>query len=93
MKKSMTKKDLARELSQRINISQSKALRAVLEVFQIIEGCLKNDGRVVISRFGTFMLKERKPRTGRNPHTREAVPIPARKIPCLKFSANVKKVL
>ncbi|MDD2714410.1 MAG: HU family DNA-binding protein [Candidatus Wallbacteria bacterium] len=92
MKKSMTKRDLAKELAKKINISQAKALRAIQETFYIIENCLKEDGRVVISRFGTFMLKERKPRIGRNPHTREAVPIPARKTPFLKYSANLKKI-
>ncbi|MDD5089698.1 MAG: HU family DNA-binding protein [Candidatus Wallbacteria bacterium] len=91
MKKSMTKRDLAKELAKRINISQAKALKAIQETFLIIEKCIKDDGRVVISRFGTFLLKERKPRIGRNPHTGAAVPIPARKTPYLKFSSNVKK--
>lgn len=92
MKKSMTKRDLARELAKRVNISQAKALKAIQETFYIIEETMKEDGRVVISRFGTFMLKERKARIGRNPHTGEAVPIPSRKTPYLKFSANLKEI-
>jgi DNA-binding protein HU-beta len=47
----------------------------------LIAAELKNGSKVAISGFGTFEARERKERTGRNPHTGEAVNIPPRALP------------
>jgi integration host factor subunit alpha len=89
MNTSVTKKELAKKLSTKLNISQILAQKAIQETFYIIEEELKARRRVVISKFGTFSLKERKARIGRNPRTKEAIPIKARTIPYLKFSKKL----
>ena len=53
---------------------------------------LSNGHRVRLSGFGTFLMQIRAPRTGRNPHTGEAVPIPARYIPVFKPGDELKRV-
>lgn len=52
---------------------------------------LSQGNRVQLSGFGTFELKERAPRTGRNPHTGEPVPIPARFIPSFEPGEALKR--
>jgi DNA-binding protein HU-beta len=52
---------------------------------------LSKGNRVQFAGFGTFELKERAARTGRNPHTGEAVPIPARVIPSFEAGERLKR--
>ena len=49
--------------------------------------------KVQLVGFGTFETKERPARTGRNPHTRQAVSIPATRVPSFKPSKNLKEIL
>lgn len=53
---------------------------------------LSNGHRVKLPGFGTFLMQKRAKRTGRNPHTGEAVPIPARYIPVFKPSDELRRV-
>ena len=71
----MTKKDTERMLNAAID-----ALTAAL---------VKGD-KVQISGFGTFEAKEREARIGRNPHTKEAIEIPATRVPAFKASKALK---
>ena len=52
---------------------------------------LSKGNRVQFAGFGTFELKERAARMGRNPHTGEAVPIPARVIPSFEAGERLKR--
>jgi len=89
MNENITRKELAKKLSERLNIPHVQAYKAIQETFCIIEEELKSQNRVIISNFGTFELKSRKARIGRNPRTHEAIPIKARKIPFLRFSKKL----
>ena len=89
MNSNVTRKELARKLSSRLGISHTLAQKAIQETFYIIVEELKSQRKVVISKFGTFELKDRKARIGRNPRTKELVPISARKVPHLKFSKKL----
>lgn len=59
-------------------------------LLQNITNALAKGEKVQLNGFGTFEPKERAARTGRNPHTREAVPIPARISPSFKAGAYLK---
>lgn len=77
----MCKADIVRLISERTGVKRS-SVEAILNAYQdLIEDSLSKGDQVVISGFGTFCIRSRSPRTGRNPHTKEAVEIPARTVP------------
>jgi DNA-binding protein HU-beta len=59
----------------------------------IIAEELKQGGKVAISGFGTFEVRQRKARQGRNPHTGEALDIPASRAPAFKPGKPLKETL
>lgn len=77
----MTKQDLARKAANRAGISITAANDVIDAAIDAITDSLKSGESVKLPRFGTFEMKHRNARTGRNPHTGEPVPIPARDIP------------
>jgi DNA-binding protein HU-beta len=69
--------------------TKGEAARAVETTFETIRGALNADEKVVISNFGTFRVKHRKQRQGRNPKTGEQVMVPERKGVRFKASKNL----
>ena len=91
----MNKADLASKLwelhSQKgVDVSKRHAEEVVDFVFDSIADCLKKGEEVSISGFGTFVAKQRKARTARNPRTGEAVQVPAMKVPKFKAGKGLK---
>ena len=77
----MCREQLIIAISASTGLKRSE-IRAVLDAFQQLTAeTLSNGEQVVLSGFGTFSLKSRNPRIGRNPHTGEPVEIPSRVIP------------
>jgi nucleoid DNA-binding protein len=74
----MTKKDIARKISEETGIKQQLAQQAVQLVFDGIIKTLATEGRVELRNFGVFEVKRRKARAGRNPRTGEKVSVPER---------------
>jgi len=70
--------------------TKASAERAVNAVIDAIEDGLKKDGLVQLIGFGTFQVKERSARTGRNPKTGEAIKIKATKTVGFKAGAALK---
>ena len=73
----MNKSQLITHVGERLRTSRSAASRAVDAVLAGIQDGLCEDRTVTITGFGTFEVKERKARMGRNPHTGEPVAIAA----------------
>ncbi|MBO7131301.1 MAG: HU family DNA-binding protein [Fibrobacterales bacterium] len=71
--------------------SKAAAGRALNAVLAAIEKGVKNDKEVALIGFGTFSVKERKARTGRNPATGETIKIKASKTVGFKAGAELKK--
>jgi nucleoid DNA-binding protein len=71
------------------------AKKAVQTLLDSIVNSLKNSEKVQITGFGTFIIRERRERVGRNPKTGEKVVIPAKKFPVFKpskmFKEQIKK--
>jgi nucleoid DNA-binding protein len=69
--------------------TKGEAARAVETTFETIRDALRNGEKVVISNFGTFRVKSRQARVGRNPKTGASVEVPPRKGVRFKASKNL----
>ena len=75
----MTKLEISRELADRKDMPLADAIKAVDGVIDIMKDAFKNGRNVYLRGLGSFVIKERKERTGRNPRTGEVIIIPAHK--------------
>ncbi|MCK5494300.1 MAG: HU family DNA-binding protein [Candidatus Omnitrophica bacterium] len=80
----MNKKDLV-ELVAKVTCTKKEAQDAVTAVIDSIKASLRREERITLSGLGTFSIKVRMARVGRNPKTGEMVQIPTKKI--VKFKA------
>lgn len=86
----MNKQEIVANLSDELQLSKKDASQAYDIVFaKIIEG-LKIDGKVAINGLGTFAVKERAAREGRNPKTGETITIPSSKNITFKPAKTLK---
>ena len=86
----MNKAELIDAVAEGADISKADATRAVDTVVEQITKTLKKGDQVTLVGFGTFAVKERAARTGRNPRTGEAINIPAAKVPGFKAGKALK---
>ena len=76
-----------------LGLSAKKSKQAVQAVIDSVLSALKNGEKAKISRFGTFGIKYRKARIGRNPKTGETINISERKIPFFKAAEELKEAI
>jgi integration host factor subunit beta len=87
----MTKSKLLEELVARYPDMTPEQLQNVLDAFfQTIQEALLQDDKVELRGFGSFRVRHRKPRLGRNPKTGEPVSVPAKKVPFFKAGRELK---
>jgi DNA-binding protein HU-beta len=86
----MNKTQLIEEVVKSTNLSKAEAGRAIDVVFQSISKALKEGEEVSLVGFGTFTVRERSARTGRNPQTGEKIDIKASKIPSFRAGKALK---
>lgn len=86
----MNKTTLIEAVAANANLKKKDAEAAVNAVLNAIETELATGGKVQIAGFGSFQVKERAERTGRNPKTKEAITIPASKAPIFKAGKDLK---
>lgn len=89
----MTKADLVAMVAKKVNLTNKAAKESVQAVFRAIEDALKKGEKVVVTGFGTFMVRNRAARTGRNPQTGASINIPARKTPGFTAGKALKKAV
>lgn len=95
----MNKAQLVEGLAQRTGVSLREGRTMVDTIFDpdpsvgMIAAELVKGGKVSISGFGTFEARARKARLGRNPHTGEALEIPASRAPAFKAGKPLKETL
>lgn len=77
----MNKEEMVNALSKQIGLTKKDSETALDAVFQIISDLLASGDKVQIVGFGTFEVKQRAPRTGRNPKANLPVYIPAKRVP------------
>jgi DNA-binding protein HU-beta len=86
----VNKTDLVKAVAQKADMTQKDAEKAINSVFAAIEEALANDDKVQIIGFGTFEVKTREERKGRNPQTGNEITIPASKNPVFKAGKGLK---
>jgi DNA-binding protein HU-beta len=86
----MNKAELIDAVSSKTGLQKAEATRAVDAVFDALTGALKAGDTVSLLGFGTFVVKARAARTGRNPRTNEPIEIPATKVPGFKAGKALK---
>lgn len=87
---SVNKTELIDAVAEGADISKAAATRAVDTVLGSITDTLAKGETVALVGFGTFSVKNRAARTGRNPRTGEAIDIPAAKVPSFKAGKALK---
>ena len=77
----MNKTELITNTAQNAGVARKDAERVINAAIDAITAALVNGDKVQLSGFGSFEVKDREARVGRNPHTKEAIEIPATKVP------------
>ncbi|EGG95255.1 DNA-binding protein HU-beta [gamma proteobacterium IMCC1989] len=86
----MNKSELIDAIAASADLPKAAAGRALDAVLETIESTLKNGDPVTLVGFGTFSVKDRAARTGRNPQTGAPIQIAAAKIPGFKAGKSLK---
>lgn len=93
----MTKRDIANFIYEKcegeLEITKKEIYEIVSEIFEIIEEALQKGEKVQISGFGTFLVKFRKGKVGRNPKTGESIPVPDRRVIVFKPSKKLLELV
>ncbi len=86
----MKKSDIVAKVAESTGLSKKDSEKALTAVLNTISEALAAGEKVQLIGFGTFDVKERAARTGRNPRTKETIEIPASKIPQFKAGKELK---
>ena len=89
----MNKIELIAIAAEKSGVSKKDAERVLNAAIDAVSVSVAKGERVQISGFGTFEAKERNPRIGRNPQTKQAIEIPATRVPTFKPSKNLKDMV
>lgn len=86
----MNKTELIEAMAARTGASKTDATRAVTALTEIIAEALRKGDSLSLTGFGTFEVRDRGARTGRNPRTGEELKIAASRVPAFKPGASLK---
>ncbi len=86
----MNKTELVDAVAEQADLTKAAAARAVEAALDAISGSLAKGDQVALIGFGTFLVRDRAARSGRNPRTGETIEIAAAKIPSFKAGKALK---
>ena len=86
----MNKTELINQVAERAEVTKKDAEKVVSATIEAITAALAAGDKVQLSGFGSFEVKDRAARVGRNPRTGEATEIPASRIPVFKAGKALK---
>lgn len=90
----MTKSDLVEKLSEKVEYLTKKDCEAIVDtVFDNMKDALRRGDKIEIRGFGSFTIRVRKAKEGRNPKTGEKVFIPEKKIPFFKVGKELREMI
>lgn len=89
----MTKTDLIAAVAEKTELSKKDAEKAVAAVIEAIADGLKAGDKIQLMGFGTFEVRERAAREGKNPATGEKIKIAACKVPAFKAGKALKDLV
>ena len=93
MRINLTKKDLVNSIYMRLGFSKQISENLIDDFFSIIILNIKNEKKLKLSKFGTFSLRLKKSRIGRNPKTKETKIIASRNVVLFKPSKEFKEFI
>ena len=91
MRNNLTKKDIVKSVYMQIGFPKKVIDEIINDLIDLIINGIKSDKKLKISNFGTFTLRKKKSRIGRNPKTKEQRIIEERKVVLFKPSKEFKK--
>ena len=90
MRQNLTKKDIINSIYMQLGFSKKFIENILEDLFEILLVSLKEKGKVKISNFGTFILRHKKSRIGRNPKSKKEAIISERNVILFKPSKSFK---
>lgn len=88
----MTKKELVERVAKKVGLTKRSAEAAVNAVFGNIKEAMAKGDKVVVTGFGTFKVRKRASRTGRNPQTGSSITIAGHKLPGFTAGKTLKRL-
>lgn len=89
----MNKSEFIQAMSEKSGLTVKDATTALNATLEVIQESLQKGESVSLVGFGTFEVKERAARTGRNPQTKQPIEIPASKAPSFKAGKPLKEAV
>jgi integration host factor subunit beta len=89
----MTKADLVEEVSRVTELTRKDSEVIVDQLFDSVIKALKSGDKLEVRGFGSFRVRQRNARVGRNPKTREKEEVPAKRVPYFKPSKELKDLI
>ncbi len=89
----MTKNELVEKVAKKSSLTKRAAADSVNATFNLIRDSLVRGEKVIITGFGTFVIRSRAARRGRNPQTGQAIQIPNKKTPGFTAGKTLKRLI
>jgi integration host factor subunit beta len=89
----MTKAELVERVAEHINLTKKQTETIVNILFNSITEALSHGDKVELRGFGSFRVRHRNPREGRNPKTGASVQIPAKKVPFFRAGKELREMV
>jgi len=89
----MTKADLIEEVSRVVEMTRKESEVIVESIFDSIVKALRGGDKIEIRGFGSFRLRNRRMKEGRNPKTGTTVSVPAKRVPFFKAGKELKEIV
>ena len=86
----MNKSELIDAVASQADMTKADATKAVDAFIGVVTNALKEEDQVTLVGFGTFLVRQREARSGRNPRTGETIQIKASKVPSFKAGKALK---
>ena len=93
MRINLTKKDLVNMVYMQLGFSKQISENLIEDFLSTIASSIKDEKKLKLSKFGTFSIRQKKSRVGRNPKTHETKIISSRKVVLFKASNDFKKLI
>jgi len=89
----MTKADIVEIIREKIGFGGKESTEIVEQVFEIMKETLESGEKIKISGFGNFVVRQKRPRQGRNPKSGDKIMISGRRVVTFKSSNKLRKAL
>lgn len=89
----MTKNELVEKVAKKVGLTRKASFESVNAVFANIRDALAKNDKVVITGFGTFEVRQRSNRVGRNPQTGQPIKIPGHKLPGFTAGKTLRRLI